>query len=972
MLNNYQKFYIVIFLFFVVLDLFAQTGLFHTFHYNPAIENFDRRNTAVIQGTDGVMYFANQQGVLIYDGINWELVKTPATPQVLAIDYANDGRIYVGCKGYFGYLKSSEKGQKYYQNLIVNKEAYISNIAILDKTIYLLTNRAVWVFSTNTNKVERVIPSLSGEPLIGMFVFQKALYVSILGRGLHILKENNLVAVPEATQGTRQGVLLAIPYDEQLLLGNGENELFLFNGSNLKPFRTEFDKYLKEKILSGAAASQGNQVAIGTISGGVVFFHKQTQKVVNTLNVYSGLPDDEILALCADRQGSFWICHGYGISRVDAYLPIRNFSNYWGLEGNITTILKTEKTLYAGTNSGLFYLTQFTSMQEVAASIQKQFKMMQQKATSKIITRTIQTQQIESEPLPVDNKSPSKEKTEKKKSNFFRNIFESKKKRKEREERENIQKQQREKEKITQIEEKIIQEIQPETTTLLEENLSKIDNPLLLGTITAGSEKPFIYKRVEGIEARCKQIIAYKKYLLVATSVGLFAVNTETQTATKIIPNAYIHFIRQSATEENVFYIASNQMIASIIFENDTWQVVEKYTRINSEIYSLVEYDNILWAGADNHVFALAIAEKGTFSDYRKFTFEGDYAGTVTVRIVQQELLFFTLAGVYKFDTNKGTFQKQKTKLAQYYGERAKIYTNQPAHTWLKSERHWYDLNQLSQKDTLKTAFLNLFKNISDIYLDNEENLWVATEGAIYCVDRQAQLNYQKTFNIFVKSVSSQRGIYFSLQDLTIDKEEIQLEFKFQLATPFYLNENDIEYQYRVVGINTASQWSDWSKQSEIKLSFLSAGYYTLEVRARNVLGQVSEIQKIDFRIKPPFWETWWFYVLQILFLLGLLLGSILIRQSDKNARLANILTMLTVITVFEFIIVFLEPYTDRFTGGVPVFKVIMNIILAASLNPLEKFLHHYISTRKIQLKIYKIKHVEREQPSTIDIGDTK
>ena len=48
-------------------------------------------------------------------------------------------------------------------------------------------------------------------------------------------------------------------------------------------------------------------------------------------------------------------------------------------------------------------------------------------------------------------------------------------------------------------------------------------------------------------------------------------------------------------------------------------------------------------------------------------------------------------------------------------------------------------------------------------------------------------------------------------------------------------------------------------------------------------------------------------------------------------------------ITVFEFFILLLEPYVENFSNGIPIFKLGMNILLAISLNPIERLLNRWV-----------------------------
>jgi hypothetical protein len=50
-------------------------------------------------------------------------------------------------------------------------------------------------------------------------------------------------------------------------------------------------------------------------------------------------------------------------------------------------------------------------------------------------------------------------------------------------------------------------------------------------------------------------------------------------------------------------------------------------------------------------------------------------------------------------------------------------------------------------------------------------------------------------------------------------------------------------------------------------------------------------------------------------------------------------MTLLSILIIFESVLIYLSTYINQFTGDVPVFQLVMNVILAATLNPLEHFI---------------------------------
>jgi serine phosphatase RsbU (regulator of sigma subunit) len=61
--------------------------------------------------------------------------------------------------------------------------------------------------------------------------------------------------------------------------------------------------------------------------------------------------------------------------------------------------------------------------------------------------------------------------------------------------------------------------------------------------------------------------------------------------------------------------------------------------------------------------------------------------------------------------------------------------------------------------------------------------------------------------------------------------------------------------------------WSDWKRSGELVFPVLPMGKFTLHIRARNVLNQVTEVRSFPVVIKPPWWLS-----LAFLFAVGVLL----------------------------------------------------------------------------------------------------
>jgi diacylglycerol kinase len=83
------------------------------------------------------------------------------------------------------------------------------------------------------------------------------------------------------------------------------------------------------------------------------------------------------------------------------------------------------------------------------------------------------------------------------------------------------------------------------------------------------------------------------------------------------------------------------------------------------------------------------------------------------------------------------------------------------------------------------------------------------------------------------------------------------------------------------------------------------------------------------------------------LFFMVLLVGTVYFNRSKSESKWATFLTFLVILLVFEFVNTLLDNTVDNLTGGVPVFKMAMNVSLALLLNPLENLISKLLSGKK-------------------------
>jgi signal transduction histidine kinase len=111
-----------------------------------------------------------------------------------------------------------------------------------------------------------------------------------------------------------------------------------------------------------------------------------------------------------------------------------------------------------------------------------------------------------------------------------------------------------------------------------------------------------------------------------------------------------------------------------------------------------------------------------------------------------------------------------------------------------------------------------------------------------------------------------------------------QTDLRLLIGLPEYDQRLAHRYQTQVIGRDTG--WSEWSSRSEVLLTGLAPGAYTVNVRARDAYGRVTAPASIRLSVATPIYLAWYAFVFYGIILLGLLFasGRVLSRSAEIRA----------------------------------------------------------------------------------------
>lgn len=334
---------------------FSQTPFISNFP--PDVYKAATQNWAIVQDRRGVLFFGNNDGVLEYDGNTWRLIKTPTLVRCLAID--SNGRIYVGIRGDFGYLRPDSLGSYQYKSL--KEKIQPTHLEFNDVwKIHASGNRVFFqsgekIFVLQNEKFKVIYPK---ENFHLSFLANNKFYAHEQASGLMIYENDSLKLVEGGERFSNENIYEILPYKQnEILIVTRTQGLWIYDHLDKITYKPKgyeaLDKLLlKHHAYCGIVLDDGS-FAIGTLTGGIIVFNPQGH-IQTVYNTEYGLHDNTILSLFSDNNHQFWACTNNGISYVQNNLPFQRFTEKNGLKGAPICIDFFNNHLYVGTSQYLF------------------------------------------------------------------------------------------------------------------------------------------------------------------------------------------------------------------------------------------------------------------------------------------------------------------------------------------------------------------------------------------------------------------------------------------------------------------------------------------------------------------------------------------------------------------------------------------------------------------------------------------
>lgn len=186
---------------------------------------------------------------------------------------------------------------------------------------------------------------------------------------------------------------------------------------------------------------------------------------------------------------------------------------------------------------------------------------------------------------------------------------------------------------------------------------------------------------------------------------------------------------------------------------------------------------------------------------------------------------------------------------------------------------------------------------INDIVGDNNGGVYAISGKGLYRIKHKEDGFNNAKFKIYIEKIKSGDSVLVYNTDFAENIKPVLhgKPIRFFFASEGYSSQGLTLYRTKMEGYS--DKWSEWSDLNFKEYEKLSHGEYTFRVQAKNFYGVESEIKEYTFSIVPPWYFTWWAYLLYALILMGIIFGVSYIstqRVKAQNKRLEETVQLRT------------------------------------------------------------------------------
>ena len=358
------------FLTFLLFTLFCASaqnpiGMPQIINFPSADYKGGNQNWDIQQDINGIVYFANNEGLLAYNGQNWKLYSIPSKTVVRSVYIDHEGKIYIGAQDDIGYFFPDKLGvlkYKSFKKLIPKKESTFTdvwNIVEFNHQVFFRTNEKI--FKLDQQKIS-TYNSYPGWLFLGKS--GNRLFAQERINQLMEFLDNEWKLVCKLPE---QALITSILQyeDRKLLITTLKNGLFLLDGNRLQKLNTTMDKLFAAVRINTALYIDSKRFAIGSAFGGC-YIVDHSGNLVQVFSDKQTLQKNNVRSLYLDKEKNIWLGLDDGISFIAYNSSIKQIYPDANKQSSTYAVQLFHKNLFIGTSDAVYELPVKDSVKDLS------------------------------------------------------------------------------------------------------------------------------------------------------------------------------------------------------------------------------------------------------------------------------------------------------------------------------------------------------------------------------------------------------------------------------------------------------------------------------------------------------------------------------------------------------------------------------------------------------------------------------
>lgn len=351
-----MKNYLLFFLFFWCVNIYAGSldGITSkpVRFYAPSEYKSDAQVWSISKGEGDDVYFATNEGIVLYDGVRWERYVTPSECIMRSVFFDAEQQVaYSGGVNEFGYWKYDEYGNLQYTSIYENppsaptkefwKIAKVPNSSL----VYFESPLSLLIYDSSTGKVTPLADD--GMRFHFLYMVDNKVYLQQSNYLYRLDGYDKRMITDQLTNF--YSVFMALESNGKIRLFSSEKGSLILDDKGGIEKRIPFEADVRITSMSRL----GNDYLVGT--GNTGFYRMDEQgNIISKVGERLGLKNT-VLSVGVNNKGDIWLGLNGGIMMIEE--SVREESLLLDPKENIGYVycaVNRDGRLYAGTNKGLF------------------------------------------------------------------------------------------------------------------------------------------------------------------------------------------------------------------------------------------------------------------------------------------------------------------------------------------------------------------------------------------------------------------------------------------------------------------------------------------------------------------------------------------------------------------------------------------------------------------------------------------